>query len=188
MAEILLTSETFVKSVTSISDNLAGKYLRPAIREAQDIGLRGILGDTLLDKLKEIVGAHSESSPENTAYKRLLERVQYYLAYKALVEVAAKVSYKIANFGVAKTQDENLQTASAEEISHLRKDYQDKADHCCLELQNYLLNHRADYPELSEGECHRIYSNLYSAATCGVWLGGPRGKILPGIEVKGGRR
>ena len=30
--EILLTSEKFVKSVTSISDNLAGKYLLPAIR------------------------------------------------------------------------------------------------------------------------------------------------------------
>ena len=35
MAEILLTSEAFVKSVTNVSDNLAGKYILPSIREAQ---------------------------------------------------------------------------------------------------------------------------------------------------------
>ena len=45
MAEILLTSETFVKSVTNVSDNLAGKYILPSIREAQEQGLKSILGD-----------------------------------------------------------------------------------------------------------------------------------------------
>lgn len=188
MAEILLTSETFVKSVTSISDNLAGKYLRPSIREAQDIGLRGILGDTLLEKLKALVGSGDIAKEENLAYKGLLDRAQYYLAYNAVVEVAAKVAYKIVNFGVAKTQDENLQTASPEEVSQMRFYYQSKADHCCVELQNYLLNNRASYPELTEGDCERIHSNLYSAASSGIWLGGPRAKSLPGVAVKCNRR
>lgn len=188
MAEILLTSETFVKSVTSISDNLAGKYLRPSIREAQDIGLRGILGDTLLEKLKALVGEETIGMEENLAYKALLDRAQYYLAYMAVVEVAAKVSYKIVNFGVAKTQDENLQTASPEEISQMRFYYQSKADHTCVELQNFLLNNRTLYPELTEGDYHRIHSNLYSAASSGIWLGGPRGKVLPGMGVKCGRK
>ena len=188
MAEILLTSETFVKSVTSISDNLAGKYLRPSIREAQDMGLRGILGDTLLERLKALVGEGTIGREENLAYKALLDRAQYYLAYMAVVEVAAKVSYKIVNFGVAKTQDENLQTASPEEISQMRFYYQSKADHCCIELQNYLLNNAAAFPELTEGDRHRIHSNLYSAATSGVWLGGPRAKSLPGTPVRNGRR
>lgn len=188
MAEILLTSENFVKSVTSISDNLAGKYLRPSIREAQDIGLRGILGDTLLEKLKALVGSGDIAKEENLAYKNLLDRAQYYLAYNAVVEVAAKVSYKIVNFGVAKSQDENLQTASPEEISQMRFYYQSKADHCCIELQNYLLNNHTSYPELTEGDCDRIHSNLYSAASSGIWLGGPRAKSLPGVAVKCDRR
>ena len=51
MAEILLSSEAFVKSVTSASDNLSGKYILPSLREAQEIGLKGILGDPLLAKL-----------------------------------------------------------------------------------------------------------------------------------------
>lgn len=188
MAEILLTSENFVKSVTSISDNLAGKYLRPSIREAQDIGLRGILGDTLLEKLKALVGSGDIAKEENLAYKGLLDRAQYYLAYGAVVEVAAKVAYKIVNFGVAKTQDENLQTATPEEVSQMRFYYQSKADHCCVELQNFLLNNCRDYPELTEGDCNRIHSNLYSAASSGIWLGGPRAKSLPGVAVKCNRR
>ncbi len=53
MTEILLSSEAFIKSVSSISDNVAGKYILPSLREAQEIGLRGILGDCLLDALKE---------------------------------------------------------------------------------------------------------------------------------------
>ena len=42
MAEILLSSEAFVKTVTSISDNLSGKYILPSLREAQEIGLKRI--------------------------------------------------------------------------------------------------------------------------------------------------
>lgn len=184
MAEILLTSENFVKGVTSISDNLAGKYLRPSIREAQDVGLRGILGDTLLEKLKGMVADGSISREGNVAYKNLLDRAQYYLAYMAVVDVAAKVSFKIVNFGVAKTSDENLEVASGEEISRIQYFYQSKADHACIELQNWLLDNRGSFPELDEGACHRIHSNLYSAATCGIWLGGPRGKRLPGVKVE----
>ena len=78
--EILLTSETFVKEVSSISDNLAGKYLRPSIREAQDIQFRGIVGDTLLAKLKQLVADQTITAEENAHYKRLLDRAQYLLA------------------------------------------------------------------------------------------------------------
>ena len=46
----------------------------------------------------------------------------------------------------------------------------------------------APAPELTEGDRHRIHSNLYSAATSGVWLGGPRAKSLPGTPVRNGRR
>lgn len=175
MAEILLSSEKFIKEVTSVSDNLSGKYILPSLREAQEIGLRGILGDGLLDKLKEMV----KMGCLYGAYKILADRCQYYLAYMTIVEVTNKVSYKIGNFGVAKSQDENLQVATQDEIAKMQYYYQSKADACCLDLQNFLLEHREDYPELTECCCHRIESNLRSAATCGIFLGGARGKIMP---------
>lgn len=176
MAEILLTSESFVKSVTNVSDNLAGKYILPSIREAQEQGLKGILGDCLLSRLKDLIRAGEMDSLENTYYKQLVEHCQYYLSYMAIVEVTNKVSFKIGNFGVAKSQDENLQVATYDEITKMQYYYQSKADAHCIDLQKWILDNRSSFPELSSCQCDRIKSNLHSAATCGVFLGGARGK------------
>lgn len=182
MAEQLLTSEKFVKNVTNISDNLAGKYLLSAMREAQDMGLKTILGDSLFEKLKALVAAREIGTEGNEKYQELLDKAQYYLAYLSVVEVTNKVSYKIGNFGVAKSSDENLQVASYDEITKMQFYYQSKVDFYCDTLQRWLLDNRASFPELTENTCSRIKANLHSAASCGIFLGGPRGKC------RGGRR
>ena len=179
MAEFLLTSEAFVKSVSSISDNVAGKYIQSSIREAQEIGLKSILGSCLLTALKEKGLAKQFDLPENVAYKDLVDKCQYYLAYTTIVELTNKVSYKIGNFGVVKSNDENLTVATQDEIAKMQYYYQSKADFCALELQNWVLENRNLFPELDDCTCRKIHSNLYSAATCGLWLGGPRGKGTP---------
>lgn len=193
MAEILLSSEAFIKQITNISDNTAGRFILPSLREAQEMGLRSILGDALMAKLKKVVregalrGSFNLSfnddwsvtmNGENEPYRLLLGKCQYYLAYMTIFEVANKVSYKIGNFGVTKSTDENAQVASPEEISQQRYYYQSKADACRYDLQQWLLARRSDYPELTENACHRMAANLYSAASCGINLGGARGKII----------
>ena len=172
MAEILLTSEAFVKSVTNVSDNLAGKYILPSIREAQEQGLKSILGDCLLSKVKHLFNTDSLEG----IYKELVDHCQYYLAYAAIVEVTNKVSFKIGNFGVAKSTDENLQVASYDEIVKMQYYYQTKVDAYCLELQKWLLDNKGSFPELTECQSKRLSSNLHSAASCGIFLGGARGK------------
>lgn len=176
MAEILLSSESFVKSVTSVSDNLSGKYILPSLREAQEIGLRNILGDSLLSKLKSLVKENAIENPVNAKYKELIDRCQYYLAYVTIVEVTNKTTYKVGNFGVTKNTDENMQMATQDEVAKMQYYYQSKADAYCLDLQNWLMDNRVSFPELNDCDCRRIESNLYSAATCGIFLGGVRGK------------
>lgn len=165
-----------MKSVSSISDNVAGKYILPSLREAQEIGLKGILGDNLLARLKQLIKDGNLETESGGVYKTLVDNCQYYLAYVTIVEVTAKVSYKIGNFGVSKSTDENLQVATQDEIAKMQFYYQSKADAACLDLQNFLLDHRSDYPELTECCCHKIESNLRSAASCGIFLGGARGR------------
>ena len=92
-----------------------------------------------------------------------------------------KVTFKIANAGVVKTPDENVQVVDLPDMASTQAYYQAEADSAALDLQNFLLNNRSDYPELTQGDCHRIHSNLYSAATCGIFLGGPRAKRLPNV-------
>ena len=192
MKEILLTSEANVKGLTAISDNIESKYLVPAIREAQEIYLREIIGDALMDKLKWCVdnnafrGAFSgadynddfdSENGGNPQYKKLLGKIQYYLAYKAVAELIPKVSYKIANMGVVKTSDENVQNAAYNEIVMQRDYYVSRADYYCLLLQNFILANQRDYPELTQQKVNEIHATLKSAASCGIWLGGPRGKV-----------
>ena len=176
--EILLSNEKFIKQVTSISDNLAGKYILSSLREAQEVGLKGILGTALLERLKGLVSDKTIDDEDNAMYKELLDRCQYYLAYKTVVEVCMKISYKVGNFGVVKTTDEHVENASPEEIAKKMYYYQSKADGLCYDLQGWILDNNGSFPELDECACHRISSNLYSAASCGIWLGGPRGRKL----------
>lgn len=176
MAEILLSSESNIKSVTSISDNVSGKYILTSLREAQEVGLKSILGDALLQKLKEMVKQNEVDKEENAVYKNLLDICQYYLAYMTIVELAFKVSYKIGNAGVVKATDDNMQIATHTEIISQKEYYQSKADFYCLQVQNYILEHSNALPEVGENVSFRIQSNLYSAASCGMFLGGARGK------------
>lgn len=176
MTDALLTDPKFVKSMTSISDNLSGKYMMSSIREAQDVALRGIIGSALLEKLKKLVKNGTIHYIENSDYQQLLDECQYFLAYSAIIEIIRKTSYKVGNFGLTKTQDENLSVASDGEIGQTEFYYQSKADSCCLDLQNYILENRTKYPELTESVCHKISANLHSAASCGIFLGGARGK------------
>lgn len=186
MTEILLTSERFVKDATSISDNLAGKFLLPSIREVQETRLRRTLGACLLDKVKSLVpvdpqtGTRPIDDPANAAYKELLQRCQYFLAYAAAAEVCVKTSLKVSNTGVHKTSDEHDAPAPFDEMAKTKDYYVFKSDAALADLQRWLLDNAGALPELDACACSRIRANLRSAASSGLWLGGARGKTVPG--------
>ena len=186
--EYLLTSEKFVKENTNISDNVAGKYIQSSIREAQEIKLKSILGSCLLSALKLMGTNGTLNAAGNEKYKELVDQCQYFLAYSAVVELLPRISYKICNFGVSKSQDENLQVATQDEIAKQEYFYQSKADFYALELQQWLLDNQSSFPELDSCQCGKIRSNLYSAATCGLWLGGARGRVTPRNNCKCGKK
>ena len=186
MVTILLTSERFVKDATSISDNLACKYILPSINEVQDTRLRDTLGTCLLARLKELVTTDPQTQtrpiddPANAAYKELLDKAQYFLAYAVAAECCMKTSMKVANFGVVKTTDENASVAPYDEVAKTKDYYTFKSDAYLGDLQRWILANRDSFPELDACTCNAIRAHLRSAASCGLWLGGPRGKRLPG--------
>lgn len=172
----LITNEDMVKGLMPVSQNLAGDYLKTAMFEAQEIGLKRIVGSTLLAALK----AHETASDWASfpAYADLKEQCQFFLTYKTIQEVLPKVAYKICNTGAVQTSDQNVQNLSREQIDTMIEDYSSKADAFCYELQKWLCDNLGQFPELDACECAAIRSNLYSAASCGIWLGGPRGQEL----------
>lgn len=176
METVLLTSEKRVKELAFINDNVASEYILASIVEAQETRLKSVIGPALLEKVKSLISDETIDSEGNEAYKGLVEAAKYYLAYTAIAELTFKTTFKVTNFGVVTTSDENLQTPTFSDITKVRDYYQAKADYYCIELQKYCLENRAALPELGANQCNKIHANLYSAASCGLWLGGIRGK------------
>lgn len=172
MEVTLIFQESFVKGLLPLSENVAGVYMRSAMFEAQEIDLKGIVGSCLLEKLKATA---EEGALEPTIYDTAIDKCLYYLSYRTLARIIPKVTYKIANAGTYQVGDDKLQPLTSEAANSLVDEYTNSADFFAYELQGWLLEHRAELPELCGCDCERIKSNLISAATCGIWLGGFRG-------------
>ena len=56
--------------------------------------------------------------------------------------------------------------------------YIDKSDVAKLDLQNFLNANNEQIPELHVHDCDKVNAETHSAATCGIFLGGVRGKVL----------
>lgn len=175
---VLLTNENYIKSNLDISDNISPKFLQSAMVDAQTIYLRSVLGDALTDKLESLVGNGDIKNQDNVMYKTLLDAyVQRVIMWEVRKEIAHTTTYKIGNFGVVKSNDENLAVATKDEVVSDREFSIAKRDAYTYRMQNWLLDNKTAFPELTENNCNMIKSNLHSASSCGIWLGGVRGKM-----------
>ena len=176
MEKVLLVSANFIKNVTNIDDNMPGKLIEPAIYEAQNEGLRTVLGDSLVDRLEDLVRTDKIDQEGYEMYKALLTKCQYYLTYTAMTNICMLTAVKVSPAGLEQISDEHMEPLDMTDSFRLQSFYQKKADYLCHQLQNYVLNNRAAYPELKECDCRMIKANLFSSATTGLWLGGVRAK------------
>lgn len=173
--DVLLTSENYVRNATNIDNNLQSMFLLSAIREAQDFGLQSIIGTALFNKLKALVASGEIAAEDNIAYKSLLDYAQMYISYKAIANLCLITNVKISNGGLQQTSDENLTVLSVDDTWTVQKHYQDKADFYAKRLQAYIIENKKSLPEIDDNTCTKMRSNLYSAASSGLWLGGRRG-------------
>lgn len=176
--DVLLTNENIIKSTTNIFENISGNYLLPSIKLAQDIDLEYTIGTELKEALQKMV---FENNFKNI-YKHLLDNyIQPFLTYSSIVRLIPTVAYKIANAGVLSTSDEKMNPMQPNDVDKVRNEYQRLADTYKNRLQKFLIEHHNEFPELtSSSSVDKIRQNLYSAASCGVVLGGPRGKKIMG--------
>lgn len=176
MIDVLLISEDYVKSNSNVDDNLWGKFLLPAIREAQEMGLQGIIGGNLYEAILGKVADGSIQNEDNYDYKYILDKhIQPYLLYQVMVNVIPVIGTKISNMGLMTTDDEKARNVPKNERDSLETYYQYRADFYVRRLQEYLCKNSLLYPELNACDCDRMKANLTSSATCPIWLGGARG-------------
>ena len=180
MNNVLLISEDLIKSITNINENLSGNYLLPAISLAQDIDVEETIGTQLLNKLKELIYNNEIKLSENEKYKYLLDKyIQPFLCYATIAHLTVPVSFKIANAGILRTDDEKMTNISSNEVDKVKNYYKHIADTYKYRLQKYLIANYGDYAELQTYKSIAdLKTNLYSSASCNINLGGLRGRVI----------
>lgn len=177
MKNVYLVSEDTIKSNSELNDNIFGKTLGPAIRNAQEEKLLPIIGEALYDAILSKVADASIASTANTQYKALLDNwIQPFLIEEVLAEIIPILASKMGNLGVVHSKDEYVETLSSDEVERFRKYHQNRADFRCGRLQRYILDNRKLFKELDDNTCHQIKSSLHSAASTSLWLGGYRAR------------
>ncbi len=177
MRNVLLTSPDFIRENSNISDNVNSKVLASAIREVQEDELQEILGQLLFEKIQMLVYDNNQIElRENAVYKDVLDKSQMFITYRVIAEIIVMLNMKIDNAGLIQTRDENMDYMNLDDTMTLKNYYDTKASHYAYLLQNYLMEHIGEIPELTECQAWKIRSTLYSAATPSVFLGGARGR------------
>lgn len=180
MVDVLLLSEDYLKTNSALNENYFGHWLRPAIKDAQNIGLQQIIGQCLYEKIIDLVRTGEITDEENAAYKDLLDNyIRDYLIYETLKETVPIANVKIANLGTKLTEDERIVNLTQGEADLLQKSFKDKADFYTKRMQDFILNNLNAFPEIELCQCDCRYvvkPTLKATATTNLYLGGEYGK------------
>lgn len=164
-----IVSEEWVKTYCALYQNLDSKYLAPGIREAQR-ELEKVVGSTIAGKIDPTV--------TSGMWYELYVRMQPFVAYRAAAHAAQNTQFKVSNIGVVTLTDDKVKNDGEQSLARVVQYFNDMADGYLLDLQKYIIDNMSVYKDyMPEGDITRMKDALYSAASCGLWLGGERGYV-----------
>lgn len=173
--QVMLISPDDVKAQGELNYNVDDTVIGASIRVSQNVYLRDVIGDALLNRLQELVwnaidgGDDTIEDEENVAYKTLLDDyISPVLAYKVSSEICARISLKIRNMGVVKNSDTNVQATSLQEIIYLKETNDTLFNDALNRMVDFICQNKAAFPE-SDFVCGCGKTTLY--ANVSLYLG-----------------
>ena len=166
---IFILSEQRLKNDFNDVINLQSSTIQQATRTAQDIYLRSIIGDYLLETLEDMILNDTLTGD----YKLLIDNYCIpYLEYRTMAELQMS-TFKINNAGANQVYDSNVNTLSVEQVKYLEQQYINKASYYENRMTKYLI--QSGIPE------YKMRSGITNASTTiteqtGIFLGGTKTK------------
>jgi hypothetical protein len=147
MADVLFITEDYLKSMSTINENVDFKILMPTIIMVQDIYLQKILGTPLYKDLKTKVSAN----PSLSSYPNEKDLIDNYIS-KTLIwyikmESAMEFKFHSMNKGIQVKSSDNSQSADTTDIKYLMNEWRIKAERYSQLLTNHLLLNTATFPK-----------------------------------------
>lgn len=167
---VYLISPETVKATTNVNLNVTDDILSYAIRVSQDMHLSQIIGESLLNTLKQKAKLYLQMGAEieEPYYTLLYSYVIPFLASQSVVEVCIPISFKIRNIGVVKNSNTNAETQGIDDILRLKAYYEGISCDRANRITDYLSENVSLFPELQDNG-FKITNKHYSAV--GLYLG-----------------
>lgn len=141
MANVKFIGTSYLKTHTTIQENVDDNILVPFIEKAQDLHIQQALGSSFYNHLKNAITGSTLTSAETTLIR---EYIQPALCEWTLYEVLPHIQYKLTNKSVSQQSSEFSQPSTLEDIKYLRNTVRDMAEFFLKRLNKQL----CDYPNL----------------------------------------
>lgn len=147
-------------------DNIDTEYFTSAAYIAQNRHLKSILGTKLYKEMDEVIFKAED--------QELADMIIVYLCYKTAEILSKTATMKLANAGATINGNSGISnlTNSTEAMFVSANFWKDEADRIAKDMQVYIKNNIDLYREYLSDKY--VKTQLYSAATSGLWLGGIR--------------
>lgn len=137
-----LINEALFKSHSPVTANTDLSEFVPYICIAQELHIEPILGEPLMDELKQQVAANSLSPENSDLILRIAPALSFYAVYQALPFHWAT----IVNKGITIRESENSRGIDIKDLAQLRHWIKDDADVLRNQLIDFLCSCRQHYP------------------------------------------
>jgi len=143
MSFAFFISEEYLKQNTPIDNNVDGKLIRTAMREAQDIYIRDIIGSGLYDELTtQIIAATTTALNTTLLNNYIAPCMKYYVLY----ESAYTLSFQLLNKGIVTRNSEHQTPADINSITSMMAHWKDRGEYYSNRLIKYLQANLTSYP------------------------------------------
>ena len=140
---VYFISTTYLKDNTPLNENVDDKLLKSAIKEAQEIYIRDVIGSGIYNELQTQAFANTLTTLNTTLLDSYIAPC---LKYYTLTEAMLPMTFKLMNKSVASRESDNARAVSVEEMTMIEGRYRDKAEYYANRLRDYLRTYTNDYP------------------------------------------
>lgn len=137
-------TETYLKKTMPIDENVDAKFLRMAIRDAQEAYIRDIIGSGLYDAICDDINDNGVLGDSD-----LLTLVNNYiapaLARYVMYEAGDTMTYQITNKGIQTRKSDFSDTADINAITAILQKYKQRADFYAAKITKFLCENSSTY-------------------------------------------
>ena len=159
-----------LKQNNVINANVDSEYIEPALKEAQDIFLREIIGDTLYSTIENKINGNTLTGKYLTLVNQYIKP---YLENRMLASLVVPISMKIRNAGVIQQFDQGFNSSNVKDVAYLADYYNGRVEFYENRMTEYLKKNINDIPEYAYSSQNVTNpSQTHTAGT--IYLGGGR--------------